>query len=423
MKEISKLHSNLSYTQVCELLGIPPAIRGKARDAQIVEIQRECYLHKHKNNRYTLAPINYLQVKQDKQTARQQEQIQKRLDKIAKGIINTYKYHEIDLDRKNYNSRAMQQLVLWFIEKHEHTSKTAYMSGFFSCLKYLDAIGNLPALYERYPRDVVVYADHLIVDRFGRRFNSYMNTLLDKGRISRECYYELANGKSIFEEDYNYFREIVIEEMIKDGMKADVFTVHFYPWHKEIFDLRIERYIHEALESKVCLKYTQYATDEALVNISQLDYDKLMVLFVEIMRESLLRSIRDKEAGDDFFLGEIDPEFQSWLLKFIEEFVVYISPQGEEIRTLDDVIDREANGDYQENACASIYATKRNIFTVANDNPYHPIRFNQLDFIRKAPLLGEAQAKRAIPADNALKGWNTDEKKINGFWEQRYGMA
>ena len=304
----------------------------------------------------------------------------------------------------------MQRLILWFIGNHTRTSATDYISDFFSCLKHLILPEDLQTLYEKYPRDVVVYADEIIIRKLRSLYGSYLRKLLKQERITRDSEYVPTNGESISEDDYNHFRDIAISEINQNTvMNVDRFTIQYNPHHNEAFHQYMRKYLHDAFGGESYYKYTCYTLNESIESISQLEYDRIMVYFIEVLRETLLRSVWAKNSHTSWQRGFLHPNFKDWVLKYIDEFVSYVSSQGEEIRTLDDLIEKEVQGDYWEETCAHA-RLGGDIYKISKDNLYHPIHFGKYRCLAEKPLFGKEPAKRTErPVSFTEKVWDTNE--------------
>jgi len=399
MKKIAKLHDRLSYKKVCELLGITPAQQGPAKDAQIEEIQKENYLHEHKNRTWTLAPLGY---KEGQEAVREQNQAtkkQEREEKIKRGIIIVRKNYTINLnDSRVYKPEEMRRLMLWHIGSVALAAQTetAYIASFFACLKFFAGIQGFQSWYELYPREVVMYGGDMILERFKDRYKSYLRSLFKNNRILWECGYRLYNRNTISENEHDFWQNFVMEEMRKDSRivcKVNEKTIQRDPRLKKLLEPRLRGYIAKTFGSDIRYKRTFLTPCGCIEDISQLEYEKIMVYFIEVMRESMLKSIRDKNSHTSTMKGYICPEFKEPLLDFINEFVMYVSPQGEEIRTLDDVIDKEACGDYQREEHTQARDFDADIYAVREDNKFHAFYNDNFHFLTKAPLFGEARAE------------------------------
>lgn len=400
MNPIARLYSELNYKEVCNILGIAPALRGPAKKAQIAEIRLYYDLHEATNHRFTLAPLGY---KANKQNLVQQKRQQKRQEKIERGIIIIRKNYEIDLANKKgkHEKDRVYQVLLWFLENSNDSDETGYISGFFSCLKFMRAVGDLEALYQAYPRDVVVQANQLIGDKLRQRYKNYTDDLVQRKLLTRKCHYLLSDDNHLTEDDYNRFSNLAMEDINRHyGCNATKFTVQMNPSHKEKFDQRMKKYIEAAFDSTIRCKVTRYSVLDSGGQITQQFYDEVMVFFIEVMRETVLRSVREHKT-------DYHDEFLRQLLDFIQEYMVYVSPQGEEIRTRDDMIEREAGGAYRDNACVCLRYCEGNLYTVKSDDPYHQLYYGMTSFLKAAPVLGK------LPETKPFEWYASDEKGIN----------
>jgi len=144
-----------------------------------------------------------------------------------------------------------------------------------------------------------------------------------------------------------------------------------------------------------------------------------MVHYVEIMRESLLRRVRRFNSTNSFAAKFYHPDYKQYLLDFINDFMVYVSPQGEEIRTLEEVLAKEARGEYEEApACYRIY--NGDFYAVSHDNPDHPLYWGEEYFRRQAPEFQPERDEAPESIDCTGTVWKPDTQKIVDFVERRH---
>ena len=249
-------------------------------------------------------------------------------------------------------------------------------------------------LYERYARSVVVYADYLICRYLLRRFDAAVKHLIKQNRLKRTVFCVLKNKREISASDYNFFQNLVLTKMNEDGIAASVYTVQFNYFHEDEFDKRLNKCLSVAYESTSHYRRTIYDVIGAVEEITQMECDRTMTALIEIMRESLLFGIRQCNSDNSYHSKYIHSKFKQALLDYINEFMIYISPQGEEIYTLQDWKKKAANEEYSENTLSHDYFNEANIYAIKNNNKHHPLYLGDKNFLREEPVLGEKPVER-----------------------------
>lgn len=225
--------------------------------------------------------------------------------------------------------------------------------------------------------------------------------------------YLFENGMIKPEDAIAPFRKVVIEEMQQRYPKANGYTIQYNYWHKTKFQEGFNEYIAKTYNDTIRCKLTEYTPLSEPLMVTQLEYDRTMAHYIEIMRETLLRKTSRFNSDNGFREDFYHPEYKQSLSDFINEFMVYVTPQGEEIRSLDDVYDKEERGEYREEAPALFCSCSYDFYAVHKDNEYHSLYmglWGGTEFRKKPPVLGIEKAEQPISIDTSK--WKLNKKII-----------